>query len=176
MEKFSKICECGTKFDTCYSSKKFCSPRCRGRYWARQDRKNKFKSKPVQLCKVCIEPIQRVSWGTCGKVECKKELRRRRSVRHLLKVRLKVLEILGGAKCVYCGCDVYEALEINHKNGGGCAEAKTRTTYIVNDILLGKRNKEDFEVVCRVCNAWHYISKRIGLNNWVISWINGAEK
>lgn len=37
---------------------------------------------------------------------------------YLRKVRLRVLEKIGG-HCVYCGCDIQEALEINHINGGG---------------------------------------------------------
>src|ERR1700678_122970 len=41
---------------------------------------------------------------------------------HQKEIRLKVIDLLGGAKCVYCGCNDIRVLEINHKNGGGWKE------------------------------------------------------
>lgn len=75
------------------------------------------------------------------------------------KTRLRALEMLGGAICVYCGCDDIRVLEINHKNGGGCKEW-TGHHSLVYEIVAGRRPTNDLEVVCRICNAWHYISLR----------------
>ena len=89
------------------------------------------------------------------------------------KLRTAVLQKLGG-KCVYCGCNVLEALEINHVNGGGAKENKgaQRRRYL-NDILNGKR--DDLELTCRVCNALHYMKLK-GFNGWTVSWTKPEEK
>lgn len=85
------------------------------------------------------------------------------------KIKKKALEILGG-KCVYCGCDIPEALEMNHINGGGRKEKRINphyTTKIYADIIAGRRT--DIELTCRVCNALHYLVKLKGLpNRWKI--------
>lgn len=71
--------------------------------------------------------------------------------------RLKALEMIGGACCVYCGCDVVSFLEINHKNGDGCKEWKKMGAGIVDRLLNGTRTTDDLEVACRVCNNLHYL-------------------
>ena len=88
--------------------------------------------------------------------------------------RLEVIEFLGG-KCVYCGCNIPKALEINHINGGGQEERrrrKTRDSYGFHlDILAGRRTTEDLELTCIACNAWH---KAVHLkqiyDGWTIKW------
>lgn len=65
-----------------------------------------------------------------------------------------------------------EALEINHINGGGCQEfysTKYRFSFYL-DILSGRRNKDDLELTCRVCNAVHYLEKikKLG-NHWKVT-------
>jgi hypothetical protein len=90
------------------------------------------------------------------------------------ELRNKVLNYLGG-KCVYCGCNIPEVLEINHKNGGGNKE-RVNGIYQNNNqhlksILDGKR-KNDFELTCKICNSWHYLVKIKGIpNRWVITFI-----
>jgi 5-methylcytosine-specific restriction endonuclease McrA len=69
--------------------------------------------------------------------------------------RLEVLKMMGG-KCVYCGCNVVGALEINHKKGGGHHERNTKypgSHQLISAILNGERTTEDLELTCRVCNA-----------------------
>lgn len=83
----------------------------------------------------------------------------------------RVKQLLGG-KCIYCGCDIPEALEINHKEGGGRkVDMKgSRLTYYFN-ILSGKRSIDDLELTCRICNNWHYLVKLKGIpDGWIITW------
>lgn len=87
-------------------------------------------------------------------------------------VRLRVIEQFGG-KCVYCGCNIPEALEINHINGGGAKEKRetNRGEMFYLDILKGRRNMEDLELTCIVCNAWHKATKIKGIeDHWKIVW------
>ncbi len=91
--------------------------------------------------------------------------RKRRRVRFLEK-------IAGGApKCVRCGCTDLRFLECNHKAGGG---TKDRQVYydknkrygdsmaFVFDVLAGRRAVDDLEVLCRPCNAIHYLESKYG--------------
>ena len=94
-------------------------------------------------------------------------------------LRTKVLEFLG-EKCIYCGCDVPEALEINHINGQGTEEKRNRwkggskAFYLA--ILNGSRSKEDLEITCKVCNARHYLNNIKGIEgNWLIKWVGVIE-
>lgn len=92
------------------------------------------------------------------------EVRRKRA----LKQRKLALNILGG-NCVYCGCDIYEALEINHIYGGG--KKRPPGNMLVRHILTGKADLSKLEVTCRICNAWHYLTKLKSVPDcWTISW------
>lgn len=69
----------------------------------------------------------------------------------------------GDLRCTNCHCDFYPILEINHKNGGGCQERKGKSNNSLHrDIIAGRRPIEDLEVVCRVCNALHYVQLKHG--------------
>lgn len=73
----------------------------------------------------------------------------------------RAMEMIGGARCVKCGCDHLEFLEINHKNGGGCQEHKMSGRIAPMDrILSGKRSTEGLNVLCRVCNALDYLYRK----------------
>lgn len=79
------------------------------------------------------------------------------------KLRMRVLEYLGGAKCKRCGCTDVRILEINHINFGGNKEQKEKGYWnFLRNILRDKR-KDEFEVLCRVCNAVHYCEEKFGL-------------
>ncbi len=86
--------------------------------------------------------------------------------------RLKVLEMIGGASCVYCGCNVLSFLEINHKNGDGCKEYKKMGAGIVDRILNATRAIDDLEVACRVCNNLHYLQLKDpdGAKGFKVTW------
>jgi len=74
--------------------------------------------------------------------------------------RRRAFELLGGAVCVRCGCDVIEFLELNHINGGGCKEHREVGNSILGMIINGQRGPEGYEVLCRVCNALDYLARK----------------
>ena len=82
-------------------------------------------------------------------------------------LRKRVIQKLGG-KCIYCGCDNEDALEINHIHGGGYKKRKIRSyKQFLLDIQAGRKN--DVELTCRICNALHYLVMTKGFPNaWVI--------
>lgn len=88
----------------------------------------------------------------------RERLRERNLKRSRLR-RQKVLEKLGG-KCVYCGCDNPEALEINHINGNGLSEYRTRGCYHIHKEILNGTYPHPVELTCRVCNAVHYLKMK----------------
>lgn len=105
--------------------------------------------------------------------------RRNKQKEYDRRVRIRVLEKLGG-KCVYCGCDNFNALEINHINGCGRREKRERwksgskAYYLA--ILNGSRKTDDLELTCRVCNAYHYLTEIKGINgDWLIQWLGTIE-
>jgi len=87
------------------------------------------------------------------------------------KIRQQVIQKLGG-KCAKCGCDNYDALEINHLNGGGRKEAKkisNKAFYLA--ILNGTRQTDDLDIRCKVCNNVHYLKKIKKLSGtWTVFW------
>lgn len=89
------------------------------------------------------------------------------------KWRRQLIDLLGG-KCRYCGCDNYEALEINHKFGGG-SEIKRRIgknglRSIYREIALRKREMpNDLECTCRVCNSLYYMRTK-GITGHKVLW------
>jgi len=87
------------------------------------------------------------------------------------KLRKKVLEKLGG-KCIYCGCDNFIALEINHKNNdGGIERRKYCHKSFYYAILNGSREITDLELTCRICNAYYYLKNVLKVDDdWNIRW------
>ncbi len=98
-----------------------------------------------------------------------KEREIKRTLTFYHSLRNQVLELLGN-KCVYCGCTIKKALEINHKYGGGRQEFKRRNgSAFYLDILKGRRSIDDLELTCRVCNAVHYLKLK-GIGDFKIIW------
>ncbi|MDE1853905.1 MAG: hypothetical protein KGI38_09205 [Thaumarchaeota archaeon] len=104
--------------------------------------------------------------------------RRHREVyrRYRHKLRLRVIAKMGG-KCVNCGCTIPDALEINHKNGGGRKEyhgnsASDRQKDMFFAIMNGKRKINDLELRCKVCNSLHYVEELKKLpGKWTVTWV-----
>lgn len=87
--------------------------------------------------------------------------------------RRQAMTMLGGVKCEKCGCDRYELLEINHKNGNGAKELRSKwktLSNFVRAIVLGKRKTDDLNVLCRPCNAVHYLEMKHGPLPFQIEW------
>ena len=87
------------------------------------------------------------------------------------RVREKAMDVLGGKRCANCGCDEFDLLEINHINGGGRATSKTRQRrQLYRDIVKGTVNLSDYNILCRVCNALHYVQDILGVKGHKIKW------
>jgi hypothetical protein len=87
-----------------------------------------------------------------------------------IRMRLKALLIISNNKleCNLCGCNDLKILEINHINGGGHQEVYKYATSdniykFYNAIISGKRSIDDLEVLCKICNALHYVQKILGI-------------
>ena len=92
-----------------------------------------------------------------------------------IKDRRKVLAIISKSitpKCANCGCDDIRLLEVNHKDGGGGKEMmkgqKSQSFY--RDIIALRRSVDDLEVLCRVCNAKHYLETKYGKLPTFVIW------
>ena len=88
--------------------------------------------------------------------------------------RIQALTKLSGGKphCIRCGCDVYGALELNHKNGGGTWESRHLRPHwkTFQKIVDGTLNLADYEVTCMVCNRTHYAEKKTG-HKWKVKYL-----
>lgn len=73
----------------------------------------------------------------------------------------KAMEQCGGAICVRCGCDELDFLEFNHINGDGCKDWRENNgTPMMDRILTSKRETDDIEILCRLCNAHHHLESK----------------
>lgn len=79
----------------------------------------------------------------------------------------------GTIRCVRCGCDRQELIEINHKHGGGAKEVKGKGSRMVRDIALLRRPVDDLELLCKPCNAVHALELKHGPLPFQIQWGNG---
>lgn len=87
------------------------------------------------------------------------------------KVRERAMERLGGKQCSNCGCDDFSILEINHINGGGRIALKTtsnRQLYL--DIVKDRVDLKEYNVLCRVCNALHYVQDILDIEGHKVLW------
>lgn len=84
----------------------------------------------------------------------------------------KVLEIVGkeNLKCANCGCDKIEFLEVNHKNCDGIKDYKFGSSKFYTAILHGDRDIDDLEILCKPCNALHYLESKYGKQPYEITW------
>lgn len=96
--------------------------------------------------------------------------------RHFQDLRSRAVEIVGKGKltCVDCDCDDIRLLEINHKNGGGNKEYRSRGySRFFNGIISGRRKTDDLNLLCKVCNARHAAGLKYGKDltkHWEIKW------
>lgn len=119
-----------------------------------EDKKFREKVRAAGLCRWCKKNLVRVAvhkkFSLCEQCYMK-QMERYHSLRK------QAMKKLGGLQCVECGCDVYDALEINHINGNGYQERTyTPTTFFLN-IINEKISLTTLNVLCRVCNASHYM-------------------
>lgn len=86
------------------------------------------------------------------------------------RLRIRAIEKLGGPRCVNCGCEIKEILEINHIKGNGRKERKKYRNYhtYFRDIINEKLNIRDYNVLCRVCNAKYYVEQKYGISGYEV--------
>jgi hypothetical protein len=84
------------------------------------------------------------------------------------KCRLRALNLItrgGPLICAHCGCDDLRLIEINHRNGGGVKERRVGGNFTgINfyaAIVNRTRTTEDLELTCRLCNARHYLERKV---------------
>ncbi len=75
-------------------------------------------------------------------------------------------------ECANCGCDDIRLLEVNHKNGGGGKEMEKgrNSMAFYRDIIALRRPVDDLEILCRVCNAKHYLEMQYGKLPIAVVW------
>lgn len=72
-------------------------------------------------------------------------------------------QLLVLSECIRKTCDKIGALEINHKDGGGTKEQKTTEHHMFyRRIVKGTRKTDDLDVLCRACNAVHFLKLKYG--------------
>jgi len=76
----------------------------------------------------------------------------------------------GAIKCVRCGCDRADLIEINHKRGGGAKELKGLGNNMVRNIALLRRAVGDLELLCKPCNAVHALELLHGSLPFTVVW------
>lgn len=88
------------------------------------------------------------------------------------KLRLKAMGCIGGSICASCGCDDLRILEINHINGGGNKSMKDRsnTKQLYRKIIKHVNPTSEYNVLCRPCNALHYVQEILKISGHKISW------
>lgn len=145
--------------------------------------------KVTKQCSVCNKQITRRLTQTfenkTGNFYCSRECyfvgirkngsthQRRLKARHL-EYRMKALtKISPEHKCSNCGCDIPEILEINHINGGGKAEIRLKYHNIMrlflDDIIHGTRPTKDLNLLCKICNALHYVETILGIKGFAVT-------
>ena len=80
-----------------------------------------------------------------------KEYRKIYYKKYVKDARIKLLNFFGG-KCVKCGFNDWRALQIDHKNGGGCKELKKYGSNSPAYIRNIKINNQRYQLLCANCN------------------------
>lgn len=78
-------------------------------------------------------------------------------------------------RCINCGCDDTDLLEINHKGGNGNQERmkkynrKRKHLTFLHDIISGRRLTNDLDLRCVVCNALYRLQLK-GINRHKVTY------
>lgn len=87
-------------------------------------------------------------------------------------VRLRAMNAIGGPHCVNCGCDRLEILEINHIEGGGAKDHRHNVGQLqfYRKVYKDPDAKSKYNVLCRPCNALHYVQDILKIQGHTIVW------
>lgn len=118
---------------------------------------------------------KRTSSGDIEKIKAWRAKRPKQSTDWYRRQRRRALLLVGRGVlvCVRCGCDRPELLEINHKNGGGRKDLVGK--WFHRALVRLERNTDDLELLCRPCNAIHYLEMKYGPLPLRVVW-KGASK
>lgn len=112
---------------------------------------------PTKLCLICQELFvpKRNTQQVCYSENCRYKFYRQNFNEYNQKTRKDLrtsVKIKLGSKCIKCGNSDMRVLEINHINGGGCKEYKSKYySKVFQEILDGKREGE-FNLRCANCH------------------------
>jgi hypothetical protein len=91
------------------------------------------------------------------------------------QLRERAIDQLGGRRCVNCGCDVFALLEINHLKGGGRRTVKTGSNrQLYRQIVNGDVELSEYNVLCRICNALHYVKDILKIKGHKVTWLSNG--
>ena len=122
----------------------------------------------------CTKYPEKAALRKKAMIEWDQEHRRDRAKKNRELIRRVIFNIISNNNpvCENCGCNDLNLLEINHKNGGGTKEShkgKSSNQFYL-DIYKGRRKTDDLNLLCKVCNALHYLELKNGKLPFVISW------
>ncbi len=95
------------------------------------------------------------------------------------RLRDEVFEVLGGARCAECGCDVREILEVNHVHLDGATERKIdgkQPLSLYQDIRAGRVDVTRYNILCKLCNFAHFVRLGKGVSGHRIVWEGQGEQ
>lgn len=132
------------------------------------DNKDKCIKKSTQWRKK--NPLRAKRAVTLWKKSHREHVNKQERLRNNL-LRKRAMEMVGPLCCKNCDCNKYEFLEINHILGNGYAERKNKqTTKFYREIISGKREVKDLNILCRPCNSIHYLEMLYGKLPYKIKW------
>jgi predicted restriction endonuclease len=119
----------------------------------------KLKLKTI-ICKFCNKPFEakRIDAKRC--LSCKKKRswqyekqphRKKVKIARYALLRKSIIEGYGG-KCNCCGETQLEFLAIDHVNGGGRKERKTKSIHQIMVDIVRRNFPDDYRVLCHNCN------------------------
>lgn len=149
---------------------------CRGCDWTWMPSSG-FGSEPCPKCGKVRSVRDRNYEGKKNIASLKTAVRRKRSSgeqERIYRRRAALLVGRGELMCVKCGCDRPELLEINHKDGGGGKEHRAAGNKFYRQIANMMRAVDDLELLCRPCNAVHYLETKHGPLPFKIVWGDDA--
>lgn len=87
------------------------------------------------------------------------------------RIRNAAVEKIGGFRCANCGCEIKKILEVNHIDGGGRQELRTKNrAQLYRDIVNGKVDISKYNMLCKVCNGLHYVEMILGIKGHKVIW------
>ena len=84
------------------------------------------------------------------------------------EIKIKAMNVLGGLKCIICGCTNLKLVEVNLKGGGHgklVRDGKMKIGKLLYwDIVKGRVDANLFDVRCKVCNIAHYVKLKYNVD------------